>query len=206
MSVEPRIVYLADRLAGLSDEAFAERWAAHGRLAMSLPIWRNMVRYAQCDPLDMAGFPRPCDAIGLVWYRSPEAMDAIAREPALRQPLLDDELRTFACHVREVAMLTEERVLRDGRCGGWKLFVFDVSERPAAETFDAAGAGRITVSSRIGNGYTGSSRLPYQSIMEVWFDERRDLETALDRHRDRLSTPGRLAVAARERPLYGFGR
>lgn len=206
VTIQPKIVYLADRRAGLTDRAFAEAWAEHGRLAMGLPIWRNMVRYAQCDPLALAGLAKPCDAIGLVWYRSLDAMAAIAREPALRQPLLDDELRTFSCPVREVAMLTHERVLLAGPPGGLKLFVFDPSEHPSLGVAQGPGLRAASASRLLRDDYTSTSRLPYRSVLECWYEDEASLQAAVAGHRDVLRGEGRLAACAFERPLYGYGQ
>lgn len=204
VTIEPKIIYLADRKVGLSDEAFAERWSEHGTLAMSLPIWRNMKRYAQCDPVALGGLPGICDGIGLVWYRSLEAMASIAAEPTLRQPLLDDELRTFSCHVREVAMLTEEEVLVPGPRGGWKLFVFDPGPQPPVDLARGEGVRAATLSRLLSSDYTSSSRLPYRSVLEVWFADRLELEALANALLPTLREGGRLAAGAFERPLFGY--
>ena len=204
MNGRPKIIYLADRRTGLTDADFAARWAAHGRLAMGLPIWRNMAGYAQCDPLAIGGLPKPCDAIGLVWYHSLDAMASIAAEPALRQPLLDDELRTFSCHVREVAMLTTEETLLEGPRGGWKLFQFDRRDEPVLELSRAPGVCCAAVSRLIASDYTATGRLPWRSVLECWFENRACLEHAVSAHSDLLAGPGRMAAGAFERPLYGY--
>lgn len=204
MTIEPKIIYLAGRKTGLSDEAFADRWSAHGKLAMSLPIWRNMKRYAQCDPVTINGLPKICDGIGLVWYRSLDAMASITAEPVLRQPLLDDELRTFSCHVREVAMLTEEEVLVPGARGGWKLFVFDPGWQPPVNLVGGEGVRAATASRLLSNDYTSSSRLPYRSVLECWFADRRSLEAVADAWLPTIREGGRVAAGAFERPLFGY--
>lgn len=204
VSRQPKIIYLADRRAGFSDAAFADKWSAHGRLAMSLPIWRNMTHYAQCDPLAVGPLSKPCDAIGLVWYRSLDAMASIAVEPELRQPLLDDELRTFACHVREVAMLTIEETLQEGPRGGWKLFQFDSQDAPQLAVADSRGVRAVAVSRLLDSGYTAASRLPWRSVLECWFEDGESLERAVATHATLLSGEGRMAAGAYERPLYGY--
>lgn len=204
VTIEPKIIYLADRRPGLDDAAFAERWSAHGALAMGLPIWRNMKRYAQCDPVSVQTFPKVCDGIGLVWYRSAEAMASIAEHPQLRKPLLDDELRTFACHVREVAMLTEEQVLIAGPRGGWKIFVLDTDAPPVLDLAETAGLRGASISRLLSNDYTSASRLPYRSALECWFADRDCLERAVGKWSDVLTAQGRLVAGAFERPLYGY--
>jgi hypothetical protein len=205
VSREPKIIYLADRRAGFSDAAFADKWSAHGRLAMSLPIWRNMTRYAQCDPVAVGALSKPCDAIGLVWCRSLDAMASIAVEPELRQPLLlDDELRTFACHVREVAMLTVEETLLEGPRNGWKLFLFDSQDPPQLAVADSRGVRAVAVSRMLDSGYTAASRLPWRSVLECWFEDRESLERTIAAHATLLSSEGRMATGAYERPLYGY--
>lgn len=204
VTIEPKIIYLAGRKAGLSDEAFVDRWSAHGKLAMSLPIWRNMKRYAQCDPVAIGGLPKICDGIGLVWYRSLDAMASITAEPTLRQPLLDDELRTFSCQVREVAMLTEEEVLVPGPRGGWKLFVFDPGSQLPVNLVGGEGVRAATASRLLSNDYTSSSRLPYRSVLEFWFADRRSLEAASDAWLPTIRESGQVAAGAFERPLFGY--
>jgi hypothetical protein len=77
MSDRPKLIYLARRHPSIEQASFAARWRQHGRLGMSLPRWRNIWRYAQCDALPWAASPMPlageCDGVGLVWYRSDEA-------------------------------------------------------------------------------------------------------------------------------------
>jgi len=204
MPVRPKVIYVAKRNPALSPAAFQERWRAHGALAMGLPIWRNMWKYAQSDPLPVAGIEPDCDAIGLVWYRGWDALDAIAARPALRQPLLDDELLTFAGHVRECALMTEETVLQAGTAFEYKVFVFgSAAEAVERALGNSARVGRIARSDAVHNAYTTASRLQHEAVYEAWYPDARDAETALGEIGAQLRDAPLRMMVARERPLYG---
>lgn len=202
MTVRPKVIYLARRKSGLSMAAFRQRWLQHGRLAMSLPIWRNMWKYAQCDPLHPAG---DWDAIGLVWYRSWEALDSIARQPELRQPLLDDELETFSGYVRDSAVLTEEEVIKSGPETHHKLFAFvpDGSGKSAEPLLATDEAVRSVRSSAVSNAYTASTGLDYRFVVENWYASEDEAMRSAERFEREFSSTGILVMPAHERPLYG---
>jgi hypothetical protein len=204
MTDRPKIVYLANRNPSLSTVEFAARWRAHGQLAMSLPIWRNMWRYAQCQPVGIAGEVPPFDAIGLVWYRSLAALRSIALEPSLRQPLLDDELLTFSRHVREGALLTVETVVKPGPRTQHKLFLFSTSpDAGALAALVVADAVALVVSTPMDDEYTRSSTLPYRAVVESWYTDEAARDRAARDIRSRSATePNAVAIAATERLLY----
>lgn len=204
MTVRPKVIYLADRATHLSQDAFKRRWLQHGQFAMSLPIWHNMWKYAQCDPIDTGKLNRVCDAIGLVWYQSWQALDSIAQTPSLREPILADELETFSGPVRQRAILTEEVALVDGPETNFKLFVFEQEASDDGLALQHRRALRIVRSNAVGNGYTSATRLPYKSVVEFYFaDPVAADEAAPDLERSARS--GDIVLRARERRLYGPG-
>jgi EthD domain-containing protein len=125
MTDRPKLIYLARRHPALSRADFPARWRRHGRLGMSLPRWRNIWRYMQCDALPWASAPLPlaadCDGVGLVWYRSAEAR-AQHVDDADRAIMAQDELETFDRPVRSAAFLAREIVLEPPRDDGITVF------------------------------------------------------------------------------------
>jgi hypothetical protein len=106
----PKLIYFAERHPSLDPAAFRERWRAHGQLGMSLPRWRNVARYTQCDTIpDLSVAPRlvPCDGVATVVFTSEHARLSHVSDPD-RQITRRDESETFARPVREFAVLTEE--------------------------------------------------------------------------------------------------
>src|SRR5690242_5233128 len=98
MSDRPKLIYLARRHPSIAATDFTARWRRHGALGMSLPRWRNIWRYTQCDVVPWARAPLPSaseyDGVGLVWYRSAETRAAHV-DDADRAVMARDELETF---------------------------------------------------------------------------------------------------------------
>jgi len=197
----PKVIYLARRNKELSAEAFVERWKKHGQLAMSLPVWRNMWRYIHCDPIKVGQTSARWDGVGLVWYRSWEALASIAAETSLRQPLLDDELLTFSDHVRNTAILTEETVVRDGPETDHKMMVF-YSEDTDPSKLALASATRIVRNDRVKNEYTQQSLLTYRGVLEYWFPTNMDARRALGQTTRSEYSSGTDALLVETRWLY----
>jgi hypothetical protein len=132
----PKLIYLARRHPSIEPADFTARWRRHGQLGMSLPRWRNIWRYTQCDarPWNAAPLPLPadCDGVGLVWYRSAEAR-ASHVDDADRAVMAHDERETFDRPVRDGSFVAREIALRPMPSGGLKLFCF-LFGRPDAAT------------------------------------------------------------------------
>ncbi|HEV2673770.1 MAG TPA: EthD domain-containing protein [Aliidongia sp.] len=121
----PKLVYFAERHPSFDPVGFKARWRQHGALGMSLPRWRNIERYAQCDPIPLsaAGFaPLECDGVALVWYRSEATRQAHGADPAAAMTKAD-ERETFARPVAQFALLTDEIIFKMAASGRPKLFV-----------------------------------------------------------------------------------
>ena len=114
----PKLIYFAERHPALDREAFRARWRAHGRLGMSLPRWRNVLRYTQGDALEEDA---ACDGVATVLFRSEAARLAHIADPdgALTRA---DEAAVFARPVRMVAVLTTETPALPHGPGGLKLY------------------------------------------------------------------------------------
>lgn len=121
----PKLIYFAERHPSFDPAAFAARWRQHGALGMSLPRWRNILRYAQCDPVPLpaAGLePLACDGVALVWYRS-EATRLAHIADRSGSVTKADEAETFARPVARFALLTDEIIFKQGKPRRHKLFV-----------------------------------------------------------------------------------
>ncbi|WP_374633549.1 EthD domain-containing protein [Ferrovibrio sp.] len=196
-----KTIYLARRNPALSPTAYTIRWREHGALAMGLPIWANMVRYAQCDMLHehapAFGASTGYDGVGLVWYRNAAALQAIADKPALRAPLLEDEPKVFDGLVRDFAILTREAILLDAGYGPIKIIRFIQTEAYpnekaiaglldkqaamiAGAAQECAGLCGYRLDFAIGNAYTANSRLPFQLVSELNFRRLDDAMAARD--------------------------
>jgi hypothetical protein len=130
---ELKNIYLARRNPALAQEAFAERWRRHGELAMSLPFWRHMTGYLQCDALPhaatqadaytAAAWSRVHDGVGVVYMSDARALEHVLAHPD-HSLLMADELATFAEPVGNFSILATEE-LHKGRPGtAAKLFAF----------------------------------------------------------------------------------
>jgi hypothetical protein len=121
----PKLLYFAERHPHFSPAEFKERWRRHGALGMSLPRWRNILRYAQCDPVvcPLAGLaPLECDGVAMVWYRSEATRQAHVADRS-GSVTKADESETFARPVARFALLTDEIVFLSGEAGRLKLFM-----------------------------------------------------------------------------------
>ena len=114
MSDRPKLIYFAERRPEMSREAFRARWREHARLGMSMPRWRNIHRYVQCDAVALPGLRMPtipCDGVAAVWYRDEEHRLKHIADRSAGPILKRDERETFARPVRAFAVLTEEHPL-----------------------------------------------------------------------------------------------
>ena len=121
----PKLIYFAERHPDLGPAEFVARWRQHGALGMSLPRWRNILRYAQCDPAPLAlhGLERlACDGVAMVWYRS-EATRLAHIADRSGSVTKADEAETFARPVARFALLTDEVIFKRGTPQRRKLFV-----------------------------------------------------------------------------------
>lgn len=102
----PKLIYFARRHPSIAAAGFPLRWREHGALGMSLPRWRNVWRYAQCDAVPVPGMPAaPYDGVATVVFRSEEARLAHVADPD-GHVTRADEAATFAAPVRLTSVLT----------------------------------------------------------------------------------------------------
>ena len=111
MPRRPKLIYFAERRPEMDRGSFRTRWREHARLGMSMPRWRNIHRYVQCDAVALPGLRMPaipCDGVAVVWYRDEEHRLKHIADRSAGPILKRDELETFARPVRAFAILTEE--------------------------------------------------------------------------------------------------
>jgi hypothetical protein len=178
-----KLAYLAQRNPALSPEQFTRRWRQHGALAMSLPRWDSVGRYAQCDCLPVpAGLSRASqeyDGIGIVWFT-----DANPGSSADRERMRADERETFSAYVDEIALLLTERAERASRDGHGPVKANHFLARPADLTRDEFTARWLEHDidrgsrARLVTRYTKNevigrrpdSRLEFDAYDEYWFE------------------------------------
>jgi hypothetical protein len=116
-----KLIYRAERHPDLDRIGFRERWRQHARLGMSQPRWRNIRRYAHCDPIDDRA---PWDGVALLWYRDETARLRHVGDPSARAIMRADETETFARPVRAFSTLVTETPTVSSHTASYKLFVF----------------------------------------------------------------------------------
>jgi hypothetical protein len=105
VATEPiKLIYYAPVPEGRTIDAFRKRWNQHAELAMSLPLWRHMVRNQQFDCVEKDQLPAALPeatgvgGFGAIWVRDMEALSSIADDgdiPKVRA----DEVETFGREV-----------------------------------------------------------------------------------------------------------
>ncbi len=123
--MRPKLIYFAERHPSFDRDGFRQRWRQHGRLGASLPRWKNVARYAQCDRIDggLQGTEIDCDGVATVLFHSEATRLAHIADPdgAITKA---DEAKTFARPVRGFSVLTEPHdVLQGGFAAATKIFV-----------------------------------------------------------------------------------
>ena len=136
----PKLLYLAERNPVFDREGFTNRWREHGRVGMSLPRWRNIQRYMQCDPLAVPVspfMPCRCDGIAMVWYASEAARQAHVADQTARDIMRRDEAETFARPVCEFSYFARETVVTRLPDATARLFIVAGTTGPVSDRVDA---------------------------------------------------------------------
>ncbi len=112
-----KFMYLTKRLPSLTPEGFSARWRQHGKLAMSLPFFKNMLRYVQADvlrPSPIPGTSLDFDGVSLTVARD----DSLFTKPSPDNAenvkiMLKDEEETFDGPIPDVMFFVHEDVIRN---------------------------------------------------------------------------------------------
>lgn len=132
MSGPIKVMYAAPLVDGRTHDAFRARWAQHGELGMSLPMWQHMSRYQQFDALraDEHGLDPAVDAmlatpryggVGAVWIRDLAAVEGVMADPDV-QVMCADEVKTFGRELGTSLVPCEPHVVLDR--GPASVFLF----------------------------------------------------------------------------------
>jgi hypothetical protein len=196
-----KIMYLAERKPGFSDEGFVARWRQHGALAMSLPMAGNFERYIQASvlrPAPVAGASDLYDAVGVLWmYEDGHLKDPTPSHLQDVDTLAVDELETFAYPIAPVCMAVDETVLKAGEAPVTAYAFFNdggAARRFAEQAAQDRATRRVALNVKAA-AVGGDLKLPYQAIVEVSADAAPAL-SALD-----LGAAD-LAVVARDAVLW----
>ena len=169
----PKIIYLAERKPGFSDEEFVARWRQHGALAMSLSIWSNTKRYIQASVVHPASVPGASDAfdcVGVCWmYEVGQLGEMTAQQMEDAQTLAVDELETFAYPIAPICMAVDETVLKAGEAPitAYAFFNDAAGARQLAEQAASMDATRRVALNIKSPGIGLGLNLPYQAVVEV---------------------------------------
>lgn len=209
-----KFMYLAKRKPSLTPEGFTARWRQHGALAMSLPFWGNMLRYVQADlirPVPIPGASADHDAVALTLakddklFRNPSAEDA-----ANAQLMLEDEAETFSAPIPPVALMVDEKILRNVGRGGTTAFLFfneigaanSVAEAMAraqnGETADRVVVNRVCDDLKMSD----KPLLSYKAVVEISASDVEKLKAVLDPGEKASWRKADLTVIARETVLW----
>src|SRR6202012_6038657 len=117
-----KVVYLAPRPAQLTADQFRTRWKAFGELAMSLPLWRHVAGYAQCDPVAPTeagidqrsaarhGLQSDAGGVGLIWFHSGADLQLVGSAPGIER-MRAAELELFGAANEEAELVTAEHLM-----------------------------------------------------------------------------------------------
>lgn len=119
-----KIIYAEKRRPELSFTQFVRRWRRHAGLAMQDgPFWDPMTLYIQNDALrGIAGTDQAYDGVGELFYPTMAAVEASLASPGL-VPIFADGDEFFA-RVDQIHLVVDQRHIRVGHPGAFKLFVF----------------------------------------------------------------------------------
>src|ERR1700710_2657436 len=129
--MEHKQIYLTGRAPQLSAQQWLPRWRPHGPFVRNLDLWVNFRHYEQCRVLPAAeagaaarfGLAEGYDGVGLVWFRSREAV-LTAFESTDLQAIFDDEQETFAAPIADNSVFTREVVMKDTGATQVKFIAF----------------------------------------------------------------------------------
>ncbi|MBN9561040.1 MAG: EthD domain-containing protein [Alphaproteobacteria bacterium] len=192
--------YLVRRNPRLTAEEFPRRWKQHSDLGQTFPdvVARNQrVVYCLANKAlgEQIGASGEYDGVGLLWLRSPEALEATNADPTAIPTMRADELKVFHQHVFNSAVLVEEHVLKLGADGKVAVLSF-VRRRPglSREAFQPAWIAALSaenagkMSKHVKGLVIREPTVEFDGLSETWFDSTEDaLATWTDRRfRDAL--------------------
>jgi hypothetical protein len=127
--VEPKQIYITRREPSYAVDAWGARWREHGRFVRGLPLWAQIRHYEQCRVLRGVDLPsvgaasEDFDGVGMVWFRSPQAVLAALSDPTVGQ-VFEDERDVFANPIADTSLFTRELVVRDTGATTVKIVAF----------------------------------------------------------------------------------
>lgn len=129
-----KIIYAEQRRPELSFTRFVRRWRRHAALAMEDgPFWDPMALYIQNDALrDIAGTDQRYDGVGELFYPDMADVAASLASPGLVPIVADGD--EFFSRVDQIHLVVDQRHIRVGHPGAFKLFVFARAPHGTART------------------------------------------------------------------------
>lgn len=199
-----KMIYLAKRKPGFSFDGFIRRWRQHGALGMSQPIWRYALGYVQAEPVIPApikGASEDYDAIACFMMQDEMFSGMTEEDMAGAVIMAEDELKTFAEPIPNVALWVQEDVIKAGELGGKTAFLFFEQASVAQAVADSAGAinalNRVTLN-RIDSKMGDMNTLPYQAVVELSAPTLSVLTQALEPQLQNTLAKSDVTVVARE--------
>jgi EthD domain len=129
--MEPKQIYITKRAPEYTREQWGARWRRHGSFVRSLPLWAQIRHYEQCrvmgptfaEAAQFEGLSHAYDGVGMVWFRSPDAVGAALADPTV-ESVFDDEKDVFNDPIADTSLFTREVVFRDTGATTVKLVGF----------------------------------------------------------------------------------
>jgi hypothetical protein len=176
-------------------EAWRPRWRRHAALAMTLPLWKTVCKYSQCDPIvSLSHLPASAhgyNGIGVVWMRGEPGFTDTGPADGV-EILIQDEQEVFAGIVGDFSLITQETVLREDHESPVKIFVLapSIMKNAEARLFDygdtllnnshiSAYVKRLAVNIAIADDFTTNSCIDYAGVIELSTADLTDAEKLL---------------------------
>lgn len=170
-----KLIYLARRKPGFTQDEFVRRWRRHGALGMSQPFWRFALGYVQAEPLrptPIVGASEDYDAVACYMVRDEMFTGMTEEDMPGALAMAEDELETFSGPIPEVSLWVTEEHVKVGALGGITAFLFcaeaDAARALALDAGACAGLHRVVLNLRDdGAGDAHANTLPFAAVVEL---------------------------------------
>lgn len=130
-----KMIYLAQRNPGLTEEQFPQAWREHSALGRQCPnVQGKITAVTQCSRVlgepQLPGTSADYDGVNIMVLRDLQAARDIWDDDDVRTVMRPDELRVFADHVVHFTLVAEEQEIKSDPQGNFALIGFHA--RPEA--------------------------------------------------------------------------
>ncbi len=184
-----KLIYLARRKPGFTQDEFVRRWRRHGALGMSQPFWRFALGYVQAEPIRPApsdGVSEDYDAVACYMVRDEMFTGMTDEDMPGAMAMAEDELETFSGPIPQVSLWVSEEHVKPGALGGITAFLFCADKAAARALANEAGGidalHRVVLNLRDDKaGGPEANTLPFSAVVEFAASGVEALRGAMDR-------------------------